>query len=199
LAQVQAAYYSYLPDQQSIPINLNIKSQADKKKATPSAVDQSQVQDKGVNDSKLAVETHSEHFMPFLMKYLLENMLGALPYPVQSDIRHYGVQESMAEIDMNKVERASGKKQRRKPITREALLQLDSDFDRKRLDLDQMSGGIPRDESKTTLNVETVEMNSDHQESLDDPQLYFGEEAVDKFWDFYKSDRKFKDFTDEKE
>ena len=42
-------------------------------------------------------------------------------------------------------------------------------------------------------------MNSDHGEALDDPDLYFGGKAVDKFWDFYKSDRKFKDFTDQSE
>ena len=54
-------------------------------------------------------------------------------------------------------------------------------------------------DSHITLNVEAMEMNSDDDdENLDDPDLYFGEVAVDKFWDFYKSDRKFKDFTDEK-
>jgi hypothetical protein len=52
-------------------------------------------------------------------------------------------------------------------------------------------------DSTSTINVETLEMNSDHDEALDDPDLYFGEKAVDKFWDFYKSDRKFKDFTQE--
>jgi hypothetical protein len=50
-------------------------------------------------------------------------------------------------------------------------------------------------DSVDTINVETMEMNSDHNETLDDPNLYFGEAAIDKFWDFYKSDRKFKDFT----
>ena len=54
-------------------------------------------------------------------------------------------------------------------------------------------------DSNITLNVEAMDMNSDHNENLDDPDLYFGEVAVDKFWDFYKSDRKFKDFTDSKE
>lgn len=34
----------------------------------------------------------------------------------------------------------------------------------------------------------------DDKERLDDPSLYFGEKAKDSFWDFYKSDRKFKDF-----
>lgn len=50
-------------------------------------------------------------------------------------------------------------------------------------------------DSASTINVETMEMNSDKDEALDDPEIYFGTKAVDKFWDFYKSDRKFKDFT----
>lgn len=73
---------------------------------------------------------------------------------------------------------------------------MDREFDskRKKFDLDQ--DGLNRVDSESTINVETLEMNSDHNEQLDDPDLYFGEKAVDKFWDFYKSDRKFKDFTD---
>jgi hypothetical protein len=54
-------------------------------------------------------------------------------------------------------------------------------------------------DSHITLNVEAMDMNSEHDEPLDDPDLYFGEVAVDKFWDFYKSNRKFKDFTSSKE
>ena len=59
--------------------------------------------------------------------------------------------------------------------------------------------GLERMDSHITLNVEAMDMNSEHDENLDDPDLYFGEVAVDKFWDFYKSDRKFKDFTESKE
>ena len=72
---------------------------------------------------------------------------------------------------------------------------MDKDFDnnRKKFNLDEP--GLARVDSASTINVETLEMNSDHDEALDDPDLYFGEKAVDKFWDFYKSDRKFKDFT----
>ena len=77
------------------------------------------------------------------------------------------------------------------------LSRLDEDFNRKRLNLDDMT--LNKNESVTTLNVNAMEMNSDHDETLDDPQLYFGEQAVDKFWDFYKSERKFKDFTKSKE
>ena len=74
---------------------------------------------------------------------------------------------------------------------------MDKDFDnnRKKFNLDEP--GLARVDSASTINVETLEMNSDHDEALDDPDLYFGEKAVDKFWDFYKSDRKFKDFTDQ--
>ena len=65
--------------------------------------------------------------------------------------------------------------------------------DRNKFDFDGQ--GLERMDSHITLNVEAMDMNSDHDENLDDPDLYFGEVAVDKFWDFYKSDRKFKDFT----
>lgn len=74
---------------------------------------------------------------------------------------------------------------------------MDDDFNRNKFNLDE--DGLNRMESKTTLNVEALDMNSDHEENLDDPELYFGESGVNKFWDFYKSDRKFKDFTDEKD
>ena len=62
--------------------------------------------------------------------------------------------------------------------------------DRNKFDLDGQ--GLERMDSHITLNVEAMDMNSEHDEPLDDPDLYFGEVAVDKFWDFYKSDRKFK-------
>ena len=58
-----------------------------------------------------------------------------------------------------------------------------------------------RIDSRSTLNLhgEENEENSDEEEeSLDNPDLYFGDVAKDKFWDFYKSERKFKDFTNQK-
>jgi hypothetical protein len=54
-------------------------------------------------------------------------------------------------------------------------------------------------ESMETLNIHGEQpshsSDDDEGEGLDDPSLYFGEVAKDKFWDFYKSDRKFKDFN----
>ena len=50
----------------------------------------------------------------------------------------------------------------------------------------------------TTLNVQAgeEENSSDEDiEALDNPDIYFGEKAKDKFWDFYKSERRFKDFN----
>ena len=49
------------------------------------------------------------------------------------------------------------------------------------------------------MNVEAMEMTSEVDDPLDDPELYFGDQAIDKFWDFYKSDRKFKDFTQQRD
>jgi len=58
--------------------------------------------------------------------------------------------------------------------------------------------GLRRLDTMTTVNIEAEkEDNSgDEAEALDNPDLYFGEKARDKFWDFYKSDRRFKDYTD---
>ena len=57
-------------------------------------------------------------------------------------------------------------------------------------------------DSQETLNIHAEEHDQDSEDdnnTLDNPQLYFGEVAKDKFWDFYKSDRKFKDFNKLKE
>lgn len=32
------------------------------------------------------------------------------------------------------------------------------------------------------------------EENYDDPNIFFGEEAKDGFWDLYKSERRFKDY-----
>jgi hypothetical protein len=52
-------------------------------------------------------------------------------------------------------------------------------------------------DSSDTLNIHAEEhdLMSEEDETLDNPDLYFGDVAKDKFWDFYKSDRKFKDFN----
>jgi hypothetical protein len=34
------------------------------------------------------------------------------------------------------------------------------------------------------------------EENYDDPNIFFGEEAKDNFWDLYKSERRFKDFEE---
>jgi hypothetical protein len=41
--------------------------------------------------------------IPYLMKYVLQNKLGVLPYQVQTDIRHYDIKNQIAEIDNEKV------------------------------------------------------------------------------------------------
>lgn len=62
---------------------------------------------------------------------------------------------------------------------------------------------LGRMDSMDTLlvNAEEPSASSSQEEvdGLDDPDLYFGEKAVDNFWDFYKSDRKFKDFNSAKQ
>jgi hypothetical protein len=68
---------------------------------------------------------------------------------------------------------------------------IDEEDDSKRFSL------LERMDSQDTLFIhdEKLDMMSDEDEPLDSPDLYFGEKAKDSFWDFYKSDRKFKDFN----
>jgi hypothetical protein len=67
----------------------------------------------------------------------------------------------------------------------------------KEFDEDKAAQGYHRMESATTVNIEAEKETSsgDEGEALDNPDLYFGEKARDKFWDFYKSERSFKDYT----
>ena len=76
---------------------------------------------------------------------------------------------------------------------------MDREFEENRPKFDVNEPGLNRIDSKSTINVECMEMNSDHDEKLDDEDLYFGDAGVNKFWDFFKSERKFKDFTDKSE
>ena len=65
----------------------------------------------------------------------------------------------------------------------------------------RLGENLNRIDSRSTLNLhgeENEENSEEEEESLDNPDLYFGDVAKDKFWDFYKSERKFKDFTHQK-
>ena len=48
----------------------------------------------------------------------------------------------------------------------------------------------------STINIEAEQEEDSEEdiEALDNPDIYFGEKAKDKFWDLYKSERRFKDF-----
>ena len=50
-----------------------------------------------------APETKGEHFMPHLMKYVIENKLGILPYKYQENIRHYDMRRRVSEIDDHRI------------------------------------------------------------------------------------------------
>ena len=82
---------------------------------------------------------------------------------------------------------------RRRPQTKamaQQLKELDDEYE-------EEHEGYHRMESLETLNVHGDEISSDEDniESLENPDIYFGEKAKDKFWDFYKSERRFKDFN----
>ena len=72
---------------------------------------------------------------------------------------------------------------------------LDDEYDKQRF---KLADQLERMDSEETLLIQAEEHEESEEEEnqgLDDPDLYFGEVAKDKFWDFYKSDRKFKDFN----
>jgi len=54
-------------------------------------------------ETDISPPSSSVHFMPHLMKFLLDNKLGVLPYSVQSDIRHYNIRDRINEIDERKI------------------------------------------------------------------------------------------------
>ena len=51
--------------------------------------------------------------------------------------------------------------------------------------------------SNVTTSLSVTDLALAAEENFEDPNLYFGEEAKDNFWNLYKSDRKFKDFDNE--
>jgi hypothetical protein len=46
-----------------------------------------------------APETMGEHLIPYLMKHILDNKIGIIPYKVQENIRHYNIRDRIEEID----------------------------------------------------------------------------------------------------
>ena len=56
-----------------------------------------------------------------------------------------------------------------------------------------MMRAIQKRDSQTT-HLSVVELANLSEENYEDPNLYFGEEAKDNFWNLYKSERRFKDF-----
>jgi len=48
--------------------------------------------------------------MPHLVKFILDNKIGVLPYEVQTDIRHYNIRDRVNTIDDRKIKLGSPKK-----------------------------------------------------------------------------------------
>jgi len=61
------------------------------------------MEEENTEEINVNVPTSSEHFMPHLMKYVLDNKLGVLPYQVQGDIRHYNIRKRVNEIDDRRI------------------------------------------------------------------------------------------------
>ena len=58
---------------------------------------------------------------------------------------------------------------------------------------------LVKSDSHATTNLSAVEIGGLQEENYDDPLLYFGEEAKDNFWNLYKSERRFKDYDQERD
>jgi hypothetical protein len=176
--------------------------------------------------------------MPYLMKYMLDNKVGTLPYPSQLDdrryvdeneeikyaeIRQYYIRERVAEIDnrkqmlaqIAKKKKLKTKKEDMSPSRKlmEAQDDLDGSFeysDQKkkkgpwRFKLEDNLGQLDNSSDSEERNLKLLKKEEDDDsenedqdegERLDNPDIYFGDVAKDSFWDFFKSDRKFKDFN----
>ena len=134
--------------------------------------------------------------MPHLMKHMLENKMGILPYEVQKDIKHYGIRDRVSEIDERRIQLAQSSKKITKTMKAQ-LKDLEDEYDKQRF---RLADNLERMDSMTTINVHAEKSNSSDEEEEEHTNLenFIGEQAKDKFWDFYKSERKFKDFNPEK-
>ena len=98
-----------MEEQSAMAINLGI---IDKAPEAGQALMQMQIKvpkelQEPTEEESPAPETKGEHFMPHLMKYILENQLGILPYKVQENIRHYDMRRRIAVIDDHRIELAN--------------------------------------------------------------------------------------------
>lgn len=215
LSDVEAQYYSFLGEQGEMKINLapyvTPKNGGNGAAGLGMIKLQTENHDEKSSESQSrnALPTHSEHFMPYLMKFMLENKIGVLPYQCQlndrkvvseagevsyDEIRRYNVRERVQEIDDRKIKLAQNSAKKKSQADRKAN-NINEEVNN-RFSLAQQLENEDSDESLNIHGEEASENSEeDNEDHLDDPGLYFGEGAKDKFWDFYKSERKFKDFN----
>ena len=58
-------------------------------------------------DGEKGVITESEHLMPYLMRYILDNKIGILPYNVQKDIKYFNIRDRVQDVEEKKITVAS--------------------------------------------------------------------------------------------
>ena len=130
-----------------MPINLNAKKDD---KIKPKYDDDEE-------EEPVGILSGGEHFMPHLMKYVLDNKIGVLPYEVQKDIRHYDFKSKVEEVDEHRIMVAQlSKKSKISNQMKATLDDLDREYEQNK-DLNRM-------ESQTTINVEAMEMSSEGSE-----------------------------------
>ena len=122
LSEVESQYYSFLGDQQEMRVNMApyVAPKTSGLSGGLGIIKVPNESDDKAHDaqSRTALPTSSEHFMPYLMRYIFERRMGVLPYQSQlnerkavgengeveyKEIRRYNVRERIKQIDDHKI------------------------------------------------------------------------------------------------
>ena len=83
MSEVQATYFSYLGDQSELPINIEPVVPKKKKVSGVSMLSAATSETDDADEKETnGPLSGSEHFIGHLMKYVLHNKIGVLPYKV---------------------------------------------------------------------------------------------------------------------
>ena len=106
--------------------------------------------------------------------------IGSLTYECNREQTKYNTKDRLTEIDQKKQALAHRK------ISPLSKIQTGADTN--------ISNPLMKKQTGLTTHLSVAELTVPTEENYENPDLYFGEEAKDNFWDLYKSERKFKDY-----
>ena len=143
----------------------------------------------------------AEHWVPQLMQYILKNKIGVLSYPSEPEESYQtseqaDVTEQVFQIDQERQEAVY----RSVNMSTQSSPKRDKFFESRRF-----SGFLKRMESDSNMrsisNAEEVYLDNEEveEENFNTQGLLVGNRAKQKFWDLYKSERRFKDFNPDNE